>query len=176
MHHLKWWELFTHQGSHQKSCKAQAQMSRPGSSVQHLRQTPTFAKEKNSINGYKDHEYICITGNNYYLFSPTDILLQWAILPKNIYNSPPSHRTKINEGSLVKPQTSKTLLCVFLLGWQAPQSLCTSLVGAKCAPAVSSSGRSSPPTAASDLSSSSPTACSRGRPANDTGLCVMWFF
>lgn len=49
-------------------------MSRPGSSVQHLRQTPTFAKEKNSINGYKDHEYICITGNNYYLFSPTDIL------------------------------------------------------------------------------------------------------
>lgn len=102
--------------------------------------------------------------------------LQWEhYFIKNVYNSLPHHHIgiKINECPEGKQYISQTL-CDFLLGWQALQSLCMSLVGAKCAPTASSFDRSSPLTASLDLSWSFPLAYFQRKPARqDKGLSYL---
>lgn len=137
-------------------------MSHRGSSAQRPHHTPTFAKRKKSINDSKDHAYICIIRTIKALFLKS-ISCNSAM---RILFSPKIFKIYIGLKSIVlseKPLISKTLLCVFLPGWQALQSLCRSPGEAKCAPTASSFGRSSPPTSASDLSSSSPSACFQRR-------------
>lgn len=87
-------------------------------------------------------------------------------------STPPSHTIKIDDCPEGKQYISQTLLCDFLLGWQALQSLCMSLVGAKCAPTASSFDRSSPLTASLDLSWSFPLAYFRRKPVGNKKVAL----